>query len=165
MSQGYILIILMADGCGGCKRFKSKHYDSLISQVRKLSNVKLLEIQVPSISYQLKQLESKYHPDLKNWCFWYPCFALFTIDSWNNKSGRLKGSVYALQSNSEGRAAFDKLGNPQMDRTKRIITPSIMGWIGQQTRPAPRAVTPVTANKLKYASYTPDLDFPRDYNP
>jgi len=165
-------VIMTAKDCGACTKFKTgkhRHYTSLLSNIKKNPSIKIVEIETPSTKSDLtKTLPSKYHPDLKNWCFWYPLFGLFTYDSWNNHTKPLIGQVAGLKLNNSGRPHIGDNGGGTYVGGVAFTSKGINEWVNRELKKIlmydnKLAYTPPAAAKMKFVAFTPESEYPPDY--
>lgn len=111
-----VLVIVTKDPCGPCSLYKQKHRDNVIDELKKQNNVDIVEIN-PQATDNINVIAPSYHNDLIRFMGWFPLFALFTGESWNNKDGSLSGEILggkmvngALQSVTENRPGHDVNG-------------------------------------------------------
>lgn len=123
------LLIVTANGCGACAKFKASFYESLIANIKSENLVNLELLHMPDISATLPDdLKLKYHPQLLNYTKWFPMIILFTAESWNNFDLNLDGVVFGGQFND---GELSPIPNYKFSETV------ILAWISNQLKTNP----------------------------
>lgn len=74
-----VLVIIMADNCTACKKFKSMLWSTLKQKIIFSNLVNIVEINLPAMN---AKLSPEYPKDLQKYSVWWPTFILFTGASW-----------------------------------------------------------------------------------
>lgn len=115
MSQKPVLVIVTANNCGGCRVFKDKVLNDLLSRVTGLADA--VHIELPSVS---SPIPSQYPQDLKRLIGWFPTLILVPAASWR-AGGSINGSVFNGEI-QQGRVVPKQGG---------ISTEEIIKWISE----------------------------------
>ena len=73
-----VLVVIMADTCNACKKFKNV-WPTLKQKILLSNLVNLVEINLPAMG---AKLNPEYPRDLQKYSIWWPTFLLFTGASW-----------------------------------------------------------------------------------
>jgi hypothetical protein len=116
----YVLLLITAETCGACMKFKKEHRSNLLSSLSSIPDVFPVEISVAKMSGA--EL-AKYHPRLMKLVSWFPTFLLTTKNQWEDKTSNLSCQILGGEYNSS--TDNFKLIASQM----RMDAPGILAWI------------------------------------
>jgi len=157
-----IFIIVTADGCGHCTRFKAQHLDNLIKMLMSTENLNIIHINLPdmkgllptysisdsNIFRYIKGNIRTINPKFYNMIGWFPQFFIFSTESWLDVNKPLKGKLIG------GRILDD--GTIQQDPSQNIAltADSIYKWVVGSKIPTKQKVMPgyIIPSKIKYGS-------------
>ena len=139
----YVLVIVTSDGCGFCRTFMERHYASLIKELSKINALSIVHYEKDKEGgdgYKIKAVKMG-DKLIKNISFpgiirWFPFFALFKKDDWNNPSKPLEGSVFNGEKNAE--KFFEPVKNPvptTADKLFEFVTSKMIQQQGIQQAP------------------------------
>ena len=86
-----VFVAITSDSCGACSVYKSQHQNDLISGLKELDIVDVVEINTKTMNPE--SMSQEYHPELSKLIKWYPVFMLFEGESWENHDGHLVGKI------------------------------------------------------------------------
>lgn len=85
-----VFVIVNADMCGHCNRFKNTVWPSLQLKLQYEDKVRIVHI---NLKMRGDPIPSEYHPDLQKIIQWYPTFMLCN-GTWENHSKPLQGMIF-----------------------------------------------------------------------
>ena len=90
MEKKSVFVIITSDTCHNCVRFKTDFRNDLLKKLEDSGKINVVEI-----NYQTSQpiQDPNYHPDLSSYIGWFPEFILFTGESWEDRSSKLRGEI------------------------------------------------------------------------
>lgn len=174
--MSYIFLIITSDSCGHCRSFKEQYFNDMISNLKSVSNLNILHINLPSMKNTheyfinlkndqifkvLKGSVPTINPNIEKAIGWFPEFMLISSNIWNS-GGKLTGLVF--------NGIFNELGltlqnNTGLSRNSKTICDWVKNSIKDFVEPIsnspvtkdymPSFVAP-TKIKLKITSNTTD---------
>ena len=121
-SPAAVLVIMTADDCGQCTRFKLKELDDLLGYLRRHSEIKIVQSNVGSMSKPI--LSKQYHPGLQKLLGVYPSFILVPYSSWMDHQTPLRFSMLGIE--------VDKGGRLKLVGGVKINCDGVYGWVKEQ---------------------------------
>ena len=85
MSQKHVFIVITAENCGYCTKFKSETWPTLKPKLINSGRLTVVEISLETMSeINSEAFSDKYPIDLRRYAKWFPTFILCTYSSWKN---------------------------------------------------------------------------------
>lgn len=125
--EKYVYVLITSLLCGACRTFKSNVWPTLSKKLENDQDIKIIQLEVPTIQLAPNTTFGDYHKDLYKFVGWFPTMMMFRKDRFEDLNTPLEGVVmYGKPINGimimDGRPIYQETNILNwIDKTKQIL--------------------------------------------